>query len=178
MTWNVLQEGRNSIRERSSWVTSLIKLNGKRFASGSEDKQILIFDYNMKILRRIMNKFSISALCNKLNNNIIYDEENYNNFYIGDYDGRIHLYKFSTQNLITICETDQHNSKINAIIPLYGGNYCSIAQESKIIIHDGDFNPIQTINNNEQNKSVNSVVQLYNGKLITGNQLGGLNIYE
>ena len=178
MTWNSLYKDGKSIKEHSSWVTSLIKLNGKRFASGSEDKQILIFDYNMKILRRIMNKFSISVLCNKLNNNIIYDEENYNNFYIGDYDGRIHLYKFSTQNLITVCETDQHNSKINAIIPLYGGNYCSVAQESKIIIHDGDFNPIQTINNNDQNKSVNSVVQLYNGKLITGNQLGGLNIYE
>ena len=178
MTWNSLYKDGKSIKEHTSWVTSLIKLNGKRFASGSEDKQIIIFDYNMKILRRIMNKFSVSVLCNKLNNNIIYDEDNYNNFYIGDYEGRIYLYKFTTQNMITVSENDQHNSKINSIIPLYGGNYCSIAQESKIIIHDGDFNPIQTINNNDQNKSVNSVVQLYNGKIITGNQLGGLNIYE
>ena len=178
MTWNSLYKDGKSIKEHTSWVTSLIKLNGKRFASGSEDKQILIFDYNMKILRKIMNKFSISALCNKLNNNIIYDEENYNNFYIGDYDGRIYLYKYSTQNLITVSDLDQHNSKINSIIPLYGGNYCSIAQESKIIIHNGDFNPIQNINNNDKNKSVNSAIQLYDGKLITGNQLGGLNIYE
>ena len=178
MTWNSLYKDGKSIKEHTSWVTSLIKLNGKRFASGSEDKQILIFDYNMKILRRIINKFSVSALCNKLNNNIIYDEDNYNNFYIGDYDGRIYLYKFSTQNIISVSELDQHCSKINAIIPLYGGNYCTIAQESKIIIHDGDFNPIQTLINNEKNKSVNSVVQLYNGKIITGNQLGGLNIYE
>ena len=178
MTWNSLYKNGKAIKEHSSWVTCLIKLNGKRFASGSEDKQILIFDYNMKLLRRIVNKFSISCLCNKLNNDIIYDDDNYNNFYIGDYDGRIYLYKFATQNLISISELDQHNSKINAIIPLFGGNYCSIAQESKIIIHDGDFNPIQTINNNENNRSVNSVVQLYDGKLITGNQLGGINIYE
>ena len=132
----------------------------------------------MKLLRRIINKFSVSVLCNKINNNIIYDEENYNNFYIGGYDGRIYLYKFSTQNIITISELDQHSSKINGIIPLYGGNYCSIAQESKIIIHDGDFNPIQTIINNDKNKFVNSVIQLYDGKIITGNQLGGINIYE
>ena len=178
MTWNSLYKNGKAIKEHSSWVTCLIKLNGKRFASGSEDKQILIFDYNMKLLRRIVNKFSISCLCNKLNNDIIYDDDNYNNFYIGDYDGRIYLYKFATQNLISISELNQHNSKINAIIPLFGGNYCSIAQESKIIIHDGDFNPIQTINNNENNRSVNSVVQLYDGKLITGNQLGGINIYE
>ena len=175
---NSLYKNGKAIKEHSSWVTCLIKLNGKRFASGSEDKQILIFDYNMKLLRRIVNKFSISCLCNKLNNDIIYDDDNYNNFYIGDYDGRIYLYKFATQNLISISELNQHNSKINAIIPLFGGNYCSIAQESKIIIHDGDFNPIQTINNNENNRSVNSVVQLYDGKLITGNQLGGINIYE
>ena len=178
MTWNSLYKDGKAIREHTSWVTSLIKLNGKRFASGSEDKQILIFDYNMKLLRRIINKFSVSVLCNKINNNIIYDEENYNNFYIGDYDGRIYLYKFSTQNIITVCELDQHSSKINGIIPLYGGNYCSIAQESKIIIHDGDFNPIQTIINNDKNKFVNSVMQLYDGKIITGNQLGGINIYE
>jgi hypothetical protein len=178
MTWNSLYKDGKSIREHTSWVTSIIKLNGKRFASGSEDKQILIFDYNMKLLRRIVNKFSVSALCNIFNNNIIYDEENYNNFYIGDYDGRIHLYKFSTQNIITVSELDQHNSRINAIIPLYGGNYCSIAQESKIIIHDGDFNPIQILNNNDKNKSVNSLVQLYDGKIVTGNQLGGINIYE
>ena len=69
---------------------------------------------------------------------------------IWHYDGRIHLYKFSTQNIITVSELDQHNSRINAIIPLYGGNYCSIAQESKIIIHDGDFNPIQILNNNDK----------------------------
>ena len=178
MTWNSLYKDGKAIREHTSWVTSLIKLNGKRFASGSEDKQILIFDYNMKLLRRIINKFSVSVLCNKINNNIIYDEENYNNFYIGGYDGRIYLYKFSTQNIITISELDQHSSKINGIIPLYGGNYCSIAQESKIIIHDGDFNPIQTIINNDKNKFVNSVIQLYDGKIITGNQLGGINIYE
>ena len=178
MTWNSLYKDGKAIREHTSWVTSLIKLNGKRFASGSEDKQILNFDYNMKLLRRIINKFSVSVLCNKINNNIIYDEENYNNFYIGDYDGRIYLYKFSTQNIITVCELDQHSSKINGIIPLYGGNYCSIAQESKIIIHDGDFNPIQTIINNDKNKFVNSVMQLYDGKIITGNQLGGINIYE
>ena len=178
MTWNSLYKDGKAIREHTSWVTSLIKLNGKRFASGSEDKQILIFDYNMKLLRRIINKFSVSVLCNKINNNIIYDEENYNNFYIGGYDGRIYLYKFSTQNIITVSELDQHSSKINGIIPLYGGNYCSIAQESKIIIHDGDFNPIQTIINNNKNKFVNSVIQLYDGKIITGNQLGGINIYE
>ena len=178
MTWNSLYKDGKAIREHTSWVTSLIKLNGKRFASGSEDKQILIFDYNMKLLRRIINKFSVSVLCNKINNNIIYDEENYNNFYIGGYDGRIYLYKFSTQNIITVSELDQHSSKINGIIPLYGGNYCSIAQESKIIIHDGDFNPIQTIINNDKNKFVNSVIQLYDGKIITGNQLGGINIYE
>ena len=178
MTWNSLYKDGKAIKEHSSWVTSLIKLNGKRFASGSEDKQILIFDYNMKLLRRIVNKFPISCLCNKFNNNIIYDEDNYNNFFIGDYDGRIYLYKFTSQNIITVSEIGQHNSKINSIIPLFGGNYCSIAQESKIIIHDGDFNPIQTLNNNDKNKSVNSVVQLYDGKLISGNQLGGINIYE
>ena len=178
MTWNSLYKDGKSIKEHSSWVNSLIKLNGKRFASGSEDKQILIFDYNMKIIRRIQTKFSVSILCNKINNDIIYDDENYNNFYIGDYDGRIYLYKFSTQNLITVSELDEHNSKINAIIPLFGGNYCSIAQESKIIIHDGEFKPIQTIYNNDNNKSVNSVIQLFDGKIITGNQIGGINIYE
>ena len=50
MTWNSLYKDGKAIREHTSWVTSLIKLNGKRFASGSEDKQILIFDYNMKLL--------------------------------------------------------------------------------------------------------------------------------
>ena len=178
MTWNSGYKDGKAINAHTSWVTSLLKLNGKRFASASEDKQIIIFDYNMKILKKIVCKFPISALCNQFNNDIIYDEENYNNFYIGDYDGRIHLLKFSSQNIVTVTELDQHSSRINSIIQLFGGNYCSIAQESKIIIHDNGFNPIQTINNNNKNKSVNSVIQTSDGKLITGNQLGGVNVYE
>ena len=178
MTWNNLYKDGKPIKEHTSWVNTLIKLNGKRFASGSEDKQILIFDYNMKIIRRINCKFQVSSLCNKFNNNIIYDEETYNNFYVGDYEGRIHLYNFSSQNFLTISDNDQHNSKINKIIQLYGGNYCTIAQESKIIIHDIDFNPIQSIINNEKNKIVNCIVQQSDGKVIAGNQIGQISIYE
>ena len=178
MTWNNQYKDGKPIKEHTSWVNTLIKLNGKRFASGSEDKQILIFDYNIKLIRRINCKFPISSLCNKFNNNIIYDEETYNNFYVGDYEGRIHLYNFSAQNFVTVSDNDQHNSRINKIIQLYGGNYCTIAQESKIIIHDTDFNPIQSIINNEKNKTVNCIVQQTDGKLLSGNQLGQLSIYE
>ena len=178
MTWNNLYKDGKPIKEHTSWVNTLIKLNGKRFASGSEDKQILIFDYNMKIIRRINCKFQVSSLCNKFNNNIIYDEETYNNFYVGDYEGRIYLYNFSTQNFLTVSENDQHNSRINQIIQLYGANYCTIAQESKIIIHDAEFNPIQSIINNEKNKIVNCIAQQTDGKVITGNQLGQISIYE
>ena len=131
-----------------------------------------------KLIRRINCKFPISSLCNKFNNNIIYDEETYNNFYVGDYEGRIYLYNFSAQNFVTVSDNDQHNSRINKIIQLYGGNYCTIAQESKIIIHDTDFNPIQSIINNEKNKTVNCIVQQTDGKLLSGNQLGQLSIYE
>ena len=178
MTWNNQYKDGKPIKEHTSWVNALIKLNGKRFASGSEDKQILIFDYNIKLIRRINCKFQISSLCNKFNNNIIYDEETYNNFYVGDYEGRIHLYNFSTQNFLTVSENDQHNSRINKIIQLYGGNYCTIAQESKIIIHDIEFNPIQILINNEKNKAVNCIVQQSDGKVLSGNQLGQLSIYE
>jgi len=178
MTWNNLYKEGKAIKEHTSWVNSLIKLNGKRFASGSEDKQILIFDYNIKIIRRIDCKFQISSLCNQFNNNIIYDEETYNNFYVGDYEGRIYIYNFSGQNFVTVADKDQHNSRINKIIQLYGGNYCTIAQESKIIVHDGEFNPIQSIINNEKNIPVNCIVQMPDGKVISGNQLGQISIYE
>ena len=178
MTWNSGYKNSKAVKEHTSWVTSLIKLNGKRFASGSEDGQILIFDYNIKCIRKINLKFQISSLCNQINNNIIYDDNTYNNFYIGDNEGRIHLYKFSSQNLVTVSGTEQHTAKINKIIPLFGGNYCTCAQESKLIIHDNDFNPIQIINNNDQNKSVNSVIQMPDGKIVTGNELGIINFYE
>ena len=150
MTWNNQYKDGKPIKEHTSWVNCLIKLNGKRFASGSEDKQILIFDYNIKLIRRISCKFEISSLCNKFNNNIIYDEETYNNFYVGDYEGRIHLYNFSAQTFLTVADNDEHNSRINKIMQLYGGNYCSIAQEGKIIVRDTEFNPIQSIINNEK----------------------------
>ena len=51
MTWNNQYKDGKPIKEHTSWVNCLIKLNGKRFASGSEDKQILIFDYNIKLIR-------------------------------------------------------------------------------------------------------------------------------
>ena len=178
MTWNNQYKDGKPIKEHTSWVNCLIKLNGKRFASGSEDKQILIFDYNIKLIRRITCKFQISSLCNKFNNDIIYDEETYNNFYVGDYEGRIHLYNFSAQNFLTITDNDQHNSRINKIIQLYGGNYCTIAQECKIIIHDTEFNPIQSIINNEKNKFVMCIVQQPDGKVVSGNQLGQISAYE
>ena len=178
MTWNNQYKDGKPIKEHTSWVNCLIKLNGKRFASGSEDQQILIFDYNIKLIRRINCKFPVSSLCNKFNNNIIYDEETYNNFYIGDYEGRIHLYNFSAQSFLTVSDNDQHNSRINKIIQLYGGNYCSIAQEGKIIVRDTEFNPIQYLINNEKNKPVNCIVQQSDGKVITGNQLGQISVYE
>jgi len=178
MTWNNQYKDGKPIKEHTSWVNCLIKLNGKRFASGSEDQQILIFDYNIKLIRRINCKFPVSSLCNKFNNNIIYDEETYNNFYIGDYEGRIHLYNFSAQSFLTVSDNDQHNSRINKIIQLYGGNYCSIAQEGKIIVRDTEFNPIQNLINNEKNKPVNCIVQQSDGKVITGNQLGQISVYE
>ena len=178
MTWNNQYKDGKPIKEHTSWVNCLIKLNGKRFASGSEDQQILIFDYNIKLIRRINCKFPVSSLCNKFNNNIIYDEETYNNFYIGDYEGRIHLYNFSAQSFLTMSDNDQHNSRINKIIQLYGGNYCSIAQEGKIIVRDTEFNPIQNLINNEKNKPVNCIVQQSDGKVITGNQLGQISVYE
>ena len=77
-----------------------------------------------------------------------------------------------------MADKDQHNSRINKIIQLYGGNYCTIAQESKIIVHDGEFNPIQSIINNEKNMPVNCIVQMPDGKVISGNQLGQISIYE
>ena len=178
MTWNNQYKDGKPIKEHTNWVNCLIKLNGKRFASGSEDQQILIFDYNIKLIRRINCKFPVSSLCNKFNNNIIYDEETYNNFYIGDYEGRIHLYNFSAQSFLTVSDNDQHNSRINKIIQLYGGNYCSIAQEGKIIVRDTEFNPIQNLINNEKNKPVNCIVQQSDGKVITGNQLGQISVYE
>ena len=178
MTWNNQYKDGKPIKEHTSWVNCLIKLNGKRFASGSEDQQILIFDYNIKLIRRINCKFPVSSLCNKFNNNIIYDEETYNNFYIGDYEGRIHLYNFSAQSFLTVSDNEQHNSRINKIIQLYGGNYCSIAQEGKIIVRDTEFNPIQNLINNEKNKPVNCIVQQSDGKVITGNQLGQISVYE
>ena len=178
MTWNNQYKDGKPIKEHNSWVNTLIKLNGKKFASGSEDMQILIFDYNIKVVRRINCKFPISCLCNKFNNNIIYDEETYNNFYVGDYEGRIHLYNFNAQNFVVVSNNDQHNSRINQIRQLYGGNYCTIAQEAKIIIHDIDFNPIQTIINNDKNKAINCVVQQPDGKVVVGNQLGQISIYE
>ena len=110
MTWNNQYKDGKPIKEHNSWVNTLIKLNGKKFASGSEDMQILIFDYNIKVVRRINCKFPISCLCNKFNNNIIYDEETYNNFYVGDYEGRIHLYNFNAQNFIVVSDNEQHNS--------------------------------------------------------------------
>ena len=113
MTWNNQYKDGKPIKEHNSWVNTLIKLNGKKFASGSEDMQILIFDYNIKVVRRINCKFPISCLCNKFNNNIIYDEETYNNFYVGDYEGRIHLYNFNAQNFVVVSNNDQHNSRIN-----------------------------------------------------------------
>ena len=54
----------------------------------------------------------------------------------------------------------------------------TIAQEAKIIIHDIDFNPIQTIINNDKNKAINCVVQQPDGKVVVGNQLGQISIYE
>ena len=61
---------------------------------------------------------------------------------------------------------------------LYGGNYCSIAQEGKIIVRDTEFNPIQSIKKKKKNKPVNCIVQQTDGKVITGNQLGQISIYE
>lgn len=161
-----------------SWVTSLVKLNGQMFATGSDDKQIIIFDYDLKILRKIVNKFSINCLCNQFNNNIIFDEDNYNNFYIGDFDGNVYLYKYNSQQMIIENVQAKHKGKINQIIQLYGGNYCTIAQDNKIIIHDIEFNPIQILDNEETNKPVNCVTQLVDGKLVVGNQLGIANVYE
>ena len=125
-----------------------------------------------------MNKFSINCLCNQFNNNIIFDEDNYNNFYIGDFDGNVYLYKYNSQQMIIENVQAKHKGKINQIIQLYGGNYCTIAQDNKIIIHDIEFNPIQILDNEETNKPVNCVTQLVDGKLVVGNQLGIANVYE
>ena len=120
---------------------------------------------------RINLKFRICCLCNKFNNNkFIYDGETYNNFYVGDYEGKIYLYNFNQSNFVIVSDNEQYNSIINQIGQLYEGNNCIVAHDGKMIIHEFDFNSIQTIiNNDKNNKAIKCVVQQQDRKVIVRN---------
>jgi len=175
MQWDNLYNESKVIKNHSSWVTSLIKLNGKLFASGGDDKQIFIYDNNIKCVRNINFGSKITAFCNYIND--IIDNENMISFYIGDDIGNIYIYNFLNDNLEIISE-GQHKNKIRCIIPLFGNNYASSASDSKIIIRDNKFQPIQVLISKDNNKGINSLTQMFNGSLISGGDDFKINIFE
>ena len=175
MQWDNLYNESKVIKNHSSWVTSLIKLNGKLFASGGDDKQIFIYDNNIKCVRNINFGSKITAFCNYIND--IIDNENMISFYIGDDIGNIYIYNFLNDNLETISE-GQHKNKIRCIIPLFGNNYASCGSDSKIIIRDNKFQPIQVLISKDNNKGINSLTQMFNGSLISGGDDFKINIFE
>ncbi len=174
MQWNNLYKESQPIKNHTSWVTSLIKLNNKLFASGGDDKHIFIYDNNVKCIRNINFKNEISVLCKILNDNT--DIDDYNSFLIGDNNGRIYKYFYNSETFDLISDIDYHDSKINSIIHLFGGNYASCSG-NKIIIRDNTFSPIQTFNK-DNNKNINCLIQTLNGILCSGGDDFNIQLYE
>lgn len=172
--WNNLYKESHNIKNHTSWVTSLIKLKGRLFASGSDDKHIFIYDNNVKCVRNISFKNEISVLCNFIND--LTDVDDYNSFFVGDYNGRIYKYYFHNNSFDLISDNDLHTTKIKSIIHLFGGNYASCSSD-KIVIRDNSFSPIQSLVNRDY-KNINCVIQTLNGNLCSGCDDFNIQIYE
>ena len=89
----------------------------------------------------------------------------------------ISKYNYSNNSFEIISE-GQHKNKIRCIIPLFGNNYASSASDSKIIIRDNKFSPIQALISKDNNKGINTLTQMFNGSLISGGDDFKINIFE
>ena len=173
--WDNLYNECKVIKNHSSWVNCLLKINSKFFASGGDDKQIFIYDNNIKCIRNINFDSKITTFCNYIND--IIDNDSTNKFLIGDDIGNIYKYNYSNNSFEIISE-GQHKNKIRCIIPLFGNNYASSASDSKIIIRDNKFSPIQALISKDNNKGINTLTQMFNGSLISGGDDFKINIFE
>ena len=173
MTWNNSYKDSRPVKDHTSWVKTLLNLKGRMFATGGDDAEIRIYDYNIKCIRIVKCENEINVMCPSASD----DEDDINAFYFGDNYGRIYIYNFVNDKYEVVADVDQHHGAITDIINLYGGNYASCSSDGVLTIRDVKFNPIQYINKND-NKAINTLTQIGNGNICAGGDSMIISIYE